>query len=159
RGIRVDITAAEQASDLLLRKRDICLAELSEKLGINVGMDELNRNAWRAAIFDQHKIAYPKTEKGNPSFTAGNSGWMTKHPHWLPRLIVKTDKLHNAGANVLGTYILEHAVNGRIYAEIHPHRGADGSGTRSLRFSYSSPPLQLMPAHDEELAPLIRGVF
>ena len=27
------------------------------------------------------------------------------------------------------------------------------------RISYSSPPLQLMPKHDEELAPLIRGVF
>ena len=41
---------------------------------------------------------------------------------------------------------------------IHPHRSDDG-GARSLRFSYSAPPLQQMTAHDEELAPLIRGVF
>jgi hypothetical protein len=157
RGIRIDIPAAERARDLLLSKRDAALAELSEKLGINVSMDELNRNAWRAAVFDQHKIAYLKTEKGNPSFTAGNSGWM--HPHWLPRLIVKADKLHNYGETFLGTYILGHTINERVFAEIHPHRGDDGSGTRSLRFSYSSPPLQLMPKHDEELAPLIRGVF
>jgi DNA polymerase I-like protein with 3'-5' exonuclease and polymerase domains len=159
RGIRIDIPAAERARDLLLSKRDAALAELSEKLGINVSMDELNRNAWRAAVFDQHKIAYLKTEKGNPSFTAGNSGWMPKHPHWLPRLIVKADKLHNYGETFLGTYILGHTINERVFAEIHPHRGDDGSGTRSLRFSYSSPPLQLMPKHDEELAPLIRGVF
>ena len=49
-------------------------------------------------------------------------------------------------------------MNGRIHAEIHPHRSDDG-GTRSLRFSYSNPPLQQMPSRDEELAPLIRGVF
>jgi DNA polymerase I-like protein with 3'-5' exonuclease and polymerase domains len=158
RGIRVNTSAAEQRRDLLLGKRDAVLAELSEKLGTNVGMDELNRNAWRAKVFDQHSIAYPKTEKGNPSFTAGNSGWMTKHPHWLPRSIVRADKYQNAAVNVLETYILGHVVNGRVHAEIHPHRSDDG-GTRSLRFSYSSPPLQLMPAYDEELAPLIRGVF
>jgi DNA polymerase I-like protein with 3'-5' exonuclease and polymerase domains len=29
----------------------------------------------------------------------------------------------------------------------------------SLRFSYSNPPLQLMPSRDEELSQLIRGVF
>src|SRR5262249_28821480 len=45
-----------------------------------------------------------------------------------------------------------------VYGEIHPHR-SDFGGTRSLRFSYSHPPLQQMPKHDEELAPLIRGVF
>ena len=37
-------------------------------------------------------------------------------------------------------------------------RSEDG-GTRSFRFSYSNPPLQQMPSRDEELAPLIRGVF
>ena len=158
RGIRIDTTAAEQHRDLLVGKRDAVLAELSEKLGVTIGMDELNHSAWRAEVFDQYGIAFPRTEKGNPSFTAGNSGWMPKHPHWLPQLIVKADKYNNAAVNFLETYILGHVVNGRVHAEIHPHR-SDQGGTRSLRFSYSSPPLQLMPAHDEELAPLIRGVF
>jgi Mesyanzhinovviridae DNA polymerase len=158
RGIRIDTAAAERERDQLLRKRDAVLAELSEKLGINVSMAEVNRSAWRAATFDQQGVKYPRTEKGNPSFTAGNSGWMPQHAHWLPRLIVKADKYNNAAVNFLETYILEHAVNGRVHAEIHPHRSDEG-GTRSLRFSYSSPPLQLMPAHDEELALLIRGVF
>jgi DNA polymerase I-like protein with 3'-5' exonuclease and polymerase domains len=158
RGIRIDTAAAEQRRDLLLHKRDAVLAELSEKLGDTVGMDELNRSAWRAAMFDQHGVKYPRTEKGNPSFTAGNSGWMPRHPHWLPQLIVQADKLNNYAVNFLETYILGHVVRGRVHAEIHPHRSDEG-GTRSLRFSYSSPPLQLMPAHDKELAPLIRGVF
>jgi DNA polymerase I-like protein with 3'-5' exonuclease and polymerase domains len=158
RGVRVDTARAEQARDQLLQKRDAVFAEISDKLGANIGMAEIGRSKWLAATFDQHGIKYPRTEKGNPSFTAGNSGWMPRHPHWLPPLIVKADRLNNAAVNFLQGYILDHVINGRIHAEIHPHRSDEG-GTRSLRFSYSDPPLQLMPAHDEELTALIRGVF
>ena len=158
RGIRIDTAGAEQRRDLLLKRRDIVFAELSEKLGTNVSMAEIGRTRWLATTFNQYKISYPRTENGNPSFTAGNTGWMPKHPHWLPQLIVKADKYNNAAVNFLEHYILGHVVNGRVHAEIHPHRSDEG-GTRSLRFSYSSPPLQLMPSRDEELAPLIRGTF
>src|SRR5262249_1567965 len=51
-----------------------------------------------------------------------------------------------------------HIETGRVYGEIPPHR-SDSGGTGSLRFSYSHPPLQQMPKHNEELAPLIRSVF
>jgi DNA polymerase I-like protein with 3'-5' exonuclease and polymerase domains len=158
RGIRIDTVAAERARDLLLQKRDAVFAELSAKLGARVGMEELGRTEWLVEAFDKYGIKYPYTAKGNPSFTAGTTGWMHKHLHWLPQLIVKADKYHNAAVNVLETYILDHVVKGRIHAEIHPHRSDEG-GTRSLRFSYSDPPLQLMPSRDEELAPLIRGIF
>ena len=63
-----------------------------------------------------------------------------------------------AGANFVGKYILDYVVNGRIHAEIHPHR-SEANGTKSFRFSYSDPPLQLMSSRDEELTPLIRGLF
>jgi Mesyanzhinovviridae DNA polymerase len=158
RGIRIDTAAAERRREQLLQKRDTIFAEISEKLGVQVGMEEIGRTKWLAETFDREGIKYPHTAKGNPSFTAGNSGWMPKDPHWLPRLIVKADKYNNAAVNFLETYILGHVERGRVHAEIHPHRSDEG-GTRSLRFSYSSPPLQLMPARDEELAPLIRGVF
>jgi RecA-family ATPase/DNA polymerase I-like protein with 3'-5' exonuclease and polymerase domains len=158
RGVRIDTAAAAQARDELLQKRDAAFAELSGKLGANISMEEIGRTKWLAETFDQQGITYPHTEKGNPSFTAGSSGWMHKHPHWLPQLIVKADKYNNAAVKFLEIYILGHTVNGRIHAEIHPHRSDDG-GARSLRFSYSSPPLQQMTSHDEELAPLIRGVF
>jgi DNA polymerase I-like protein with 3'-5' exonuclease and polymerase domains len=158
RGIRIDVEAAEKARDHLLQKRDAMFAELSEKLGTAVGMAEIGRNKWLAETFDNHGIRYPHTKKGNPSFTAGNTGWMPHHPHWLPQLIVKADKYNNAAVNFLQGYVLNHVVKGRIHSEIHPHRSDEG-GTRSLRFSYSDPPLQLMPSRDEELTPLIRGVF
>ena len=155
RGIRIDTAAAEQARDLLLSKRDLVFAELSEKLGANVGMAEIGRNKWLAKTFDALGLDYPSTKMGRPSFTAG---WMHNHAHWLPRLVVKADKYNKAAVDFLGTFILDHVVNGRVHAEIHPHRSDEG-GTRSLRFSYSDPPLQQMAARDEEIAPLIRGVF
>ena len=87
RGIRIDQDAAEQAREQLLRKRDAALAELSEQLGKPIGMAELNSPKWKATTFDAHRINYPRTDKGNPSFKAGKLGWMAKHEHWLPQLI------------------------------------------------------------------------
>jgi DNA polymerase I-like protein with 3'-5' exonuclease and polymerase domains len=158
RGIRVDVDAAERARDHLLQQRDATLTELSEKLGANVGMAEIRRNKWLSETFDRHGIKYPRTAKGNPSFTAGLAGWMNKHQHWLPQLVAQAGAYNKAAVDFLQHHILDHVVNGRIHAEIHPHRSDDG-GTRSLRFSYSDPPLQQMAARDEEIAPLIRGCF
>ena len=158
RGIRIDISAAEQARDLLFRKRDAVLAQISEKLDASTGMDEINGRNWLRSTFDQLGIKYPLTEKGNPSFKRGKRGWMQHSTHWLPPLIAAADTFDQYGDNFLQTQILGHLENGRVYGEIHPHR-SDFGGTRSFRFSYSHPPLQQMPKHDEELAPLIRGVF
>jgi DNA polymerase I-like protein with 3'-5' exonuclease and polymerase domains len=156
RGIRVDQSAAEQARDLA--KRNAALAKLSARHGALVGMDEINGRKWKEKAFDQHGIEYPRTEKGNPSFAAGKVGWMATHSHWLPQLIATASKYDAAGIKFLEGHILNHSVNGRIYAEIHPFR-ADGGGTRSSRFSYSNPPLQQMPSRDKEIGPLIRRVF
>ncbi|PWT80374.1 MAG: hypothetical protein C5B58_11770 [Acidobacteria bacterium] len=158
RGIRVDISAAEHARDYLLRKRDAVLAQISEKLETSIGMDEINGRKWLVSTFDRLGIKYPLTEKGNPSFKRGKRGWLQHSAHWLPPLIAAADTFDQYANNFLQQQILGHVENGRVYGEIHPHR-SDYGGTRSLRFSYSHPPLQQMPKHDEELAPLIRGVF
>jgi DNA polymerase I-like protein with 3'-5' exonuclease and polymerase domains len=158
RGIRVDTARAGQARDYCLQKRDAALAELSKQLGNPVSMAEIASPIWKARTFDAHAINYPRTEKGNPSFKAGKLGWMTAHPHWLPRLIATANKYEHAGSTFLEGHILAHLIGDRVYAEINPHRSEDG-GTRSFRFSYSNPPLQQMPSRDEELGPLIRRVF
>ena len=56
RGIRIDVAAGERARDELLQKRDAVFADLSEKLGVNVGMAEIGRNKWLAETFDQQDI-------------------------------------------------------------------------------------------------------
>jgi DNA polymerase I-like protein with 3'-5' exonuclease and polymerase domains len=80
---------------------------------------------------------------------------MAGHVHWLPQLVA--GKYDKAGGDFVQK-LIDHAVNGRIHAEINPHR-SESNGTKSFRFSYNDPPLQQMPSRDEELAPLIRGIF
>jgi DNA polymerase I-like protein with 3'-5' exonuclease and polymerase domains len=157
RGIRLDLDAAAQARDLLLGKRDAALAALSEQLGCAISMHEIQGRKWLVDTFDRFKIKYPRTENGNPSFTAGKLGWMAGHAHWLPQLIAVANKYGKAGGDFVQK-LIDHAVNGRIHAEINPHR-SESNGTKSFRFSYNDPPLQQMPSRDEELAPLIRGIF
>jgi len=61
--------------------------KLHMKHGALVGMDEINSPKWKVATFEHYNIISPhKTPKGAPSFTAGNSGWMGGHEHWLPNL-------------------------------------------------------------------------
>jgi DNA polymerase I-like protein with 3'-5' exonuclease and polymerase domains len=158
RGVRVDNAKAEQGRDYCLQKRDRALAELSEKLGANVCMEEIASRKWLVETFDAHRVNYPRTKKGNPSFKAGKLGWMATHPHWLPRLMAIANKYHYTGSTFLQAHILDHLIGDRVYAEINPHRSEEG-GTKSFRFSYSDPPLQQMPSRDEELAPLIRRAF
>jgi hypothetical protein len=122
-------------------------------------MHEIGSPIWKARTFDAHDISYPRTEKGNPSFKAGKTGWMVAHPHWLPRLIATANKYEFAGSTFLEGYILQYLIGDRIYGEINPHRSEEGGGTKSFRFSYCDPPLQQMPSRDPELGPLIRRVF
>jgi DNA polymerase I-like protein with 3'-5' exonuclease and polymerase domains len=157
RGIRIDLDAAERARKLLLRKRDAALTELSKQLGALTSMDEIQGRKWLVETFDRLGINYPRTEKGNPSFKGGKTGWMVGHAHWLPPLIATANKYNKALADFVQK-LIDYAVNGRVHAEINPHRSED-NGTKSFRFSYSDPPLQQMPGRDEELGPLIRGIF
>ena len=157
RGIRIDLDAAERARNNLLKKRDAALKELSNKLGKTISMEELHNRTWLPQTFDRLDIKYPRTEKGNPSFTAGKTGWMATHEHWLPQLVATANKYNKAVTDFLQK-LIDYQVGGRVHAEINPHRSED-NGTKSFRFSYNDPPLQQMPSRDEELAPLIRGIF
>ena len=157
RGIRIDLDAAARARDLLIGKRDVAIAEISDKLGSAISMHEIQSPKWLAQTCDNQNIEYPRTETGRPSFTAGKTGWLLKDAHWLPPLIGTAAKYDKAATD-FAQKLIDHTVNGRIHAEIHPHRSED-NGTKSFRFSYSDPPLQQMPSRDEEITPLIRGCF
>ena len=159
RGIRIHQGAAEQARDLNPTEakqrahRALPKARHSDQHGRN------RQSNLEGKDFDRHSIKYPRTKKGNPSFKAGKMGWMAVHPHWLPQLVATASKYERAATTFLEDHILGHLINGRIYSDIHPHRGDDGSGACSFRFSYSDPPLQQMPSRDKELGPLIRACF
>jgi DNA polymerase I len=169
RGIRIDMDYAERSLKELYRLRDEAFTELNAKLGERVGIEEIGKNTWLTKVFDAHGISYPRTAatsrfpNGQPSFSAGIIGWMHKHEHWLPTLIVKADKYHNAASKFLQGYIIDYCHKGRLHATINQFMNEDDEGarrgTRSHRFSFSDPPLQQMPSRDEEFKQLIRGCF
>ncbi len=169
RGIRVDLDRADMAIKHCMEVRDEAFKELGQQLNERVGMDEIGRTAWLHRVFDQEGISYPRTPPtgrfpdGQPSFTAGSTGWMHKHPHWLPRLIVRADKYNNAATKFIKGFIIDYAHKGRIHASINQFMSEDDTGgkkgAKTFRFSYSDPALQQMPSRDSELKPLIRGCF
>ena len=156
RGIRIDAARAEQVHDLMLARRNAVLVQLSEKHGADLGMTAIRSDKQLAVICDGYGIKYPLTDKGNASFKAGRMGWMDASDHWLPQLVAVARRYDNSAKFVQS--IVDHARNGRVFGEIHPHR-SDVGGTRTLRFSYSHPALQQTPKHNVELAPLIRSIF
>jgi DNA polymerase I-like protein with 3'-5' exonuclease and polymerase domains len=157
-GVRVDLDAANRAKAELLRRRDAVFGELSQLIGESVGMEEIGRNRWLTRVFDKHGIQYPLTEKGNPSFTGGLLGWMGKHSNKIPKLIAQADRYNNAATKFVENYIESYAVNGRLHSTVNQYRGEEG-GARTMRFSYSNPPLQQMSGRDPEIASLIRSCF
>lgn len=165
RGVRVNTERAERQAEVLEERRDETLGELGRRLGARVSIEDLGRQTWLVRNFDAQGIRYPHTPPtkaypdGQPSFTGGATGWMPKHPHWLPQLVVRAEKLHKAARDFLRVHICSYAHRGRLHPSINQYKSEDGTGTRTHRFSYSDPPLQQMPKRDEEMLEAVRGCY
>lgn len=151
-GVRVNVARAEELREVLANRA----IEEHKKLRHMVGFDvDINSADSLSRAFDSIGLGYGRTAKGKPSFTKQFLEGL-KHPladHI--REIRKCDKLRGT---FLESYILDSHINGMVYGQFHPLRSDEG-GTRSGRFSSSTPNLQNIPARDDELAPLIRGLF
>jgi len=162
RGIRVDMEVAEQTQLLLYKRSQKIFEELSEKMGVTVGMDEVRRTEWMVNAFNKCKLQIPIEEKRKSGVTFDKK-ITSRIDHWLPQLVIKGKAAFEAAEKFIGTYIMKYAHyrsndGSRLHASINQFRSEDG-GTRTYRFSYSDPPLQQMPNRDDEIAPLIRGIF
>lgn len=151
-GVAVDLAGAEKAGEEL-RKR---AAEGQERLRALAGC-EVNVNAADsiAKAFDAAGLKYNRTAKGKPSFT---KEFLAAVEHPIAKEIMEIRKCEKLRGTFIESYVLDSHINGKVYGQFHPLRGKDG-GTRSGRFSSSTPNLQNLPSRDEELAPLVRGVF
>ena len=116
---------------------------------------DINSSDSLAKAFDGAGIPYGRTAKGAPSFT---KQFLADLNTPITNCINDIRKLAKLRGTFVESYILDSHVNGKVYCQFHPLRGDEG-GTRSGRFSSSTPNLQNIPSRDEELAPLIRGLF
>lgn len=158
-GISVDINKAEEVRDTLLARQKIKQAELDALAGRKVCVNNTGQSLAKA--FDSLGIPYGRTAptkafpKGQASFT---KSFLNDLTHPIGDLIREVRSCEKLRGTFVESYILDSHVNGKVYGQFHPMRGDEG-GTRSGRFSSSTPNLQNIPSRDEELAPLVRGLF
>ena len=156
KGVRVDLEQLKKAEKTFVKKENELMKFIFDETGLKCDI-------WAArsiaTVFDQCKIDYPKTEKGNPSFT---KSFLEFHPHPVPKAIVQARNFNKARTTFLHT-IEKYQHNGRIHANINQLRTENG-GTLTGRFSYSNPNLQQIPAKDDaesdiKIGSLVRGLF
>lgn len=152
RGVRVDVDGATAAIEVFEHEEEKLLQRIKEKVGFAVGIWEAESIA---KAFDRLGIPYERTERGAPSF---RQDWLKNHEHPIPRAITKARVLNKTRTTFLQSYVLDNQVKGRIHAQFNPLRDDDG-GTVSGRFSSSDPNLQNLPARNEGVGPLVRGLF
>lgn len=151
-GVRVDLNKAEMLSEQLQKRAHQQKEKLHKIAGTEV---DPNTPSTLVKAFDNLGLAYPTTAKGNPSFV---KSFLESLDHPLAQGITELRKLEKLNGTFIQSYILDAHTNGRVYTQFHPLRG-DAGGTRSGRYSSSTPNLQNIPSRDEELAPLVRGLF
>ncbi len=151
-GVQVDIPAAEKLSIELMGMSEDFGKELTRQSGFKVNV---NSPAHLARVFDDVGLKYGKTKKGNPSFT---KDFLNAVNHPVANLIREIRKVDKLKGTFVDSYILDSHIDGRVYCQFHQLRGDEG-GTRSGRFSSSTPNLQNIPSRDPVLAPMIRGLF
>ncbi len=151
-GVRVNVEKAEELSDTLNKK----ILTTSDKIRSLVGF-EVNVNAQDSLTraFEALNIPIIRSANGKGSF---KGDWLEEQEHPLAKLVVEERKLAKLKGTFVESYILNSHVNGKLYGNFHQLNGEEG-GTRSGRFSSSFPNLQNIPSRDEELAPLVRGLF
>ena len=152
RGVRVDLDKAERLRNELLKREKGVLKSINKITGMDL---EIWAAQSIAKAFDKLDLAYPRTDKGAPSFT---KSYLSEHLHELPKLIVEARNLNKTSGTFINTILKHCRSDGRIHSHINQIRSDDG-GTVSGRISMNNPNLQQIPARDPELGPMIRSLF
>tara|TARA_R110000868_G_scaffold118_4_gene1214 strand:- start:255 stop:3125 length:2871 start_codon:yes stop_codon:yes gene_type:complete len=152
RGIRVDIDRAERSKQEVMKREKDLLHQIKLMTGTSVDI-------WAAAsiskAFDKLDIAYPRTEKGAPSFT---KSFLTDHKHPLAQAIAGARSYNKINGTFIDGILKYVGSDGRVHGHINQIRSDDG-GTVSGRISMSNPNLQQIPSRDPVLGPMIRSLF
>ena len=151
-GVRINLDRAEELKDSLGIRIEEEKKQLQKLAGVLV---DPNSTDSLSKAFNAANLSFGKTAKGNPSFT---KQFLQSVDHPIPRRILEIRRLTKLRDTFIQSYILDSHIDGRVYGQFHPLRG-DEDGTRSGRFSSSTPNLQNIPSRDDELAPLIRGLY
>jgi len=152
RGVRVDMDKTERTRDALLKREAELHKEIKRQAGFGV---EIWAAQSLSKAFDELGIAYPKTEKGAPSFT---KTFLAEQQNPFAKLIVEARNINKTSGTFINNILKYCNKDGRIHGHINQNR-SDQGGTVSGRLSMNNPNLQQIPARDPELGPMIRSLF
>jgi DNA polymerase I-like protein with 3'-5' exonuclease and polymerase domains len=157
-GARVDLGKAEQLRENLLKREVELQRQLEKEAGH--GVDVWSGNSL-ANLCTGQGIYFPRTVKGNPSF-AGE--WLSIHKSPCLQMASQIRRFSKIRRDFLDSAIFGHACrpDGKNTAYIHAVFKSlkdDDGGAKHGRFACKDPNLQQVPKRDEEIGPLIRGVF
>jgi len=152
KGVRIDMVKAEKLNKKYIKEEAKLLNALREYAGFAV---EPWSNEQLGLVCERNKIWFPRTQAGNPSFTAD---FMSASKELFLCQVAEYRKVNKMRRDFIQKVCLDMSVNGRIHAQFHQLR-KDSDGTRTGRFSSSNPNLQQIPARDEYWGPMIRSLF
>lgn len=153
RGVPVNIDKAEQIRMRLVRVRDEALARVRRIAG--PAAELMAPESFAKALIERglNVPLTPKTRK--PSIT---KGWLAENTgDELVDAVLAGRRVDYIINTFIDGHVFTHAIRGRIHCEFNQLKSDDG-GTIA-RFSSSNPNLQNIPARDEEIGPLVRGMF
>lgn len=150
-GFRVDLEKAARLEAKLLNEETVIRDKLLHDYGAKI--DEWS-GPQLASICDRLGIKYPRTEKGNPSFTGD---YLATAEHDLLRRVADIRELNRLRTTFVKDWIGKNQLRGRIHPRWHQLKGDEG-GARTGRMSASDPNPQQVPSRSD-LAKLVRELF
>lgn len=153
RGVRVDVRAAEQLRARFAKEREQWRQELKRLAGPKAELTE-PLSFFRA--LEDRGIIVPRTPKsGQPSVTKPFLERYAKDE--MVQALLKGRQMNTLITTFMDSQILGFVQNGRIHPTWNQLK-SDNEGTIA-RIAGASPNMTFIPGRDDELAPLIRGVF
>lgn len=152
-GVRIDLEKTEQLGREWAAKEAALMDKISGLLsGVKV---DIWSGKQLAQYCESQKIQFPRTDKGNPSFS---NEWLATCGHPALQLMAETRKVVKMRRDFIDGSLLKYQINGRLHANFHQLR-SDDDGTRSGRLSSSQPNLQQIPSRDRYYGPAMRSLF
>lgn len=139
RGVKVDLDLADEYVERYSKE----IPEIQNRLNDLCGF-ELNPYAAASMqqAFEKLSLGYPRTDKGNASFT---SDFLKSVAHPIAKDVIDIKHKKKMLDTFIQGYVKNYEVNGRVHCQFNQLKG-DEYGTVTGRFSSSHPNLQNIPS-------------
>jgi len=159
-GVRIDLARMEEIDLWSQHEEEVALREVRQITGTNIQVGETQKAACMAAPIEAIGLTVPLTPKsGKPSITAE---FLDSIEHPIGALLKRARKMASVRTKFINSW-KKHVVGDRIHGTFNQLKSereeGGGIGTVSGRLSSTDPGMQLIPARDPELGPLLRSVF